>query len=443
MATFKQINGGFYRQDDNGHMYAVTDKDTITALKSGQIQYNSEPANRALTFADSGSPSLSGAMGNSQPANTSTTGGDFASILKGKISKAMTDYKGVTDVSGLESKRQELLRKQLISAPYQASSEGVLTGAQKLSLMRDQGKEYEPLIKSIEEQITSAKSGDENAINAITKLASVASALGIDVVGNGGGFKSPLGKEYNDYVADETSKGNNKVMTLNEYATFDANRKRAVTNINNAGLNTQMTNTALKLSDDYEARSKDFYVVRDGYNRVVSAAKDPSAAGDIALIFSYMKTLDPNSVVRETEFATAENAGSVPERIRSQYNKVVAGERLSQVMRTDFADRSKRLYEAAKSQQDRVVEEFGSRADKFGIPRDLVVRETTANDSYDAPASTSKIPADVQTKIRNNMTFSADKKTVYITRSVWATLGEYMDDVIKEAKDDGVELLVK
>lgn len=443
MASFKQINGGFYRQDDNGHLYAVSDKDTINALKSGQLQYNSEPANRALTFADSGTPSLSGAMGNSQPANTSTVGGDFASILKGKISKAMTDYKGVTDVSGLESKRQELLRKQLISAPYQASSEGVLTGAQKLSLMRDQGKEYEPLIKSIEDQITSAKSGDENAINAITKLASVAEALGIDIAGNGGGMQSSSGKEYSDYVANEKARGNNSPMSFNAYLDMDANRKRAVTNINNAGLNTQMTNTALKLSDDYEARSKDFYIVRDGYNRVVSAAKDPSAAGDIALIFSYMKTLDPNSVVRETEFATAENAGSVPERIRAQYNKVVAGERLSQVQRTDFVDRSKRLYEAAKSQQDRIVEEFGTRADQFGIPRNLVVRDTTANDSYDTPASTSKIPAAIQEKIKGSMTFSADKKTVYITRAVWATLGEYMDDVIKEAKDDGVELLVK
>ena len=38
----------------------------------------------------------------------------------------------------------------------------------------------------------------------------------------------------------------------------------------------------------------------------------PDAAGDMALIFSYMKMLDPNSTVREGEYATAQDAGSIP-----------------------------------------------------------------------------------------------------------------------------------
>jgi len=34
-----------------------------------------------------------------------------------------------------------------------------------------------------------------------------------------------------------------------------------------------------------------------------------------------MKILDPGSVVREGEFATAQNSAGIPERIRAKYNR--------------------------------------------------------------------------------------------------------------------------
>ena len=49
-----------------------------------------------------------------------------------------------------------------------------------------------------------------------------------------------------------------------------------------------------------------------------------------------MKMLDPTSVVREGEFATAQNATGVPERIRNSFNKAMSGERLGQKQRTKF-----------------------------------------------------------------------------------------------------------
>ena len=69
-----------------------------------------------------------------------------------------------------------------------------------------------------------------------------------------------------------------------------------------------------KLVDKFEANSSDFFKVRDAFNRVVTSAEDPSAAGDLALIFNFMKTLDPGSVVRESEFSTAAQAGSFLDR---------------------------------------------------------------------------------------------------------------------------------
>lgn len=103
---------------------------------------------------------------------------------------------------------------------------------------------------------------------------------------------------------------------------------------------------------------KNFAIISGGLGKVLTSAKDPSGAGDISLLFAYMKMLDPNSVVREGEFATAQNAGSVPESLMARYNKVINGELLSDEIRNDFVDRAQRLYENE-------AETFGRTYDKY------------------------------------------------------------------------------
>lgn len=145
-----------------------------------------------------------------------------------------------------------------------------------------------------------------------------------------------------------------------------------------SGMRTTTQNAAFKLHDDYVKDSGDFPKMRDFYNRINASAKDPSAAGDLALIFNYMKLLDPTSVVREGEFATAQNSGSVPARIQAQYNKVMQGERLNSTIRNDFANRSKRLYRGSLEQQKKVDKQYSERAKKFGVDPSLVVSDQSA-----------------------------------------------------------------
>nr|CAK32574.1 structural protein [uncultured organism] len=89
-----------------------------------------------------------------------------------------------------------------------------------------------------------------------------------------------------------------------------------------------------------------FVSVRDSFNRVVASTQDPSAAGDLALIFNYMKILDPGSVVRESEFAQAAAAGSWGQRLQAAADRFLAGKRLSDDMRADFAERAELLMQA-------------------------------------------------------------------------------------------------
>lgn len=129
----------------------------------------------------------------------------------------------------------------------------------------------------------------------------------------------------------------------------------------------KMFANATTLRKEYDDLSKDFNIMRDSYSRVVVSAKDPSAAGDLALIFNYMKILDPRSVVRESEFATAENAAGVPEQIRRSYNKVLSGEKLGTDQRKDFVSRAGKLYDSQLNIQNTVKERFKNIAVKNNI----------------------------------------------------------------------------
>ena len=123
------------------------------------------------------------------------------------------------------------------------------------------------------------------------------------------------------------------------------------------------------LRKEFTALSKDFIKVRDAHTRVLESSKDPSAAGDLALIFNYMKVLDPGSVVRESEFATAEGAqaaigdieaegGIVPNFVKRAVQKAVVGTRLLPEQRNDFVDRSTRLFKGQLKNQKELERRF-------------------------------------------------------------------------------------
>jgi hypothetical protein len=89
---------------------------------------------------------------------------------------------------------------------------------------------------------------------------------------------------------------------------------------------------------------KDFAKISDAMGRIQKSAEKPSAAGDMAMIFNFMKVLDPGSTVREGEFASAEQATGVPGRVVNLYNRLLKGERLSPPQRADFYNRARSLY---------------------------------------------------------------------------------------------------
>jgi len=120
-------------------------------------------------------------------------------------------------------------------------------------------------------------------------------------------------------------------------------------------------------------RNGDFEKIANSWDRIAASADDPSAAGDLALIFNFMKMLDPGSTVREGEFANAQNSGGVDDRIRSTYNQLISGERLSPAQRADFLGQSQNIFDATKERADMITEEFVRIGAENGIPRSQIV----------------------------------------------------------------------
>lgn len=109
---------------------------------------------------------------------------------------------------------------------------------------------------------------------------------------------------------------------------------------------------------EFLGQAKPYIEVGQAYKKVAEAGKNPSAAGDIAMIFGFMKILDPGSVVREGEFATAQNAAGIPDRVRAQYNAAINGQRLTDVQRTDFLNQANNIIQSQRENFNSTIKPF-------------------------------------------------------------------------------------
>jgi hypothetical protein len=120
-----------------------------------------------------------------------------------------------------------------------------------------------------------------------------------------------------------------------------------------------------KLRKEYTDQTKVYQEVKSSYGRILAA--EDSGAGDIGLIYGYMKMLDPASVVREGEFATAENTAGIDNKLRNMYNKVLTGQRLTPEQRKMFTGQAGKLYKSALEQESVVRNGIGRIAKGYGL----------------------------------------------------------------------------
>lgn len=190
------------------------------------------------------------------------------------------------------------------------------------------------------------------------------------------GAPETRGTEYTMLTAEEK-----RAAGLPETGTYQRNNRTgqitAVAGGSGPG-NDRKGEADLRKEFNARAEVKDFNVIRSAYENVRAAGANPSAAGDLSMIFAYMKLLDPGSVVREQEFANAQNAAGVPDQVRNMYNRALNGQRLNPNQRQDFISQAERLYGARRQTYDQIVNEYRGYAQDYGFDPNRVVNASPA-----------------------------------------------------------------
>lgn len=139
----------------------------------------------------------------------------------------------------------------------------------------------------------------------------------------------------------------------------------------------------LRKEYDADPNVKNYKIVRDNYERIRQGSTLTTGAGDIAMVFGYMKMLDPTSVVRESEQATAENAVGVPAQIRNLWNKVYSGEKLPPEARQQIAEAANQIYQQSAANVGDTNSRYGSIADRYQLGADNIVQKPEQYDPID------------------------------------------------------------
>lgn len=119
-----------------------------------------------------------------------------------------------------------------------------------------------------------------------------------------------------------------------------------------------------------QTKNNGFLEVTNRYKIIKSASSTP--AGDISLIFGYMKMLDPTSTVREGEFENVKQAASYMDRVYGIGLKGVTGNTLNDKQRQWLKQEAATAYSKYQSSQAQIDALYHGLASKYGIDSSLI-----------------------------------------------------------------------
>jgi hypothetical protein len=148
-----------------------------------------------------------------------------------------------------------------------------------------------------------------------------------------------------------------------------------------------------------EQAYKDYRSMQSTYTKIESSAQKKTPQWDMSLIFAYMKMLDPNSVVREWEYATAQNAGNVWDKIINLYNNTITWKKLTENQRQEFLEMAKSLMDGATYNYNNLLDDYawqlfyGGDASKLGTKWTYVTQEYINKFWGETPQTTKQVNA--------------------------------------------------
>jgi hypothetical protein len=114
-----------------------------------------------------------------------------------------------------------------------------------------------------------------------------------------------------------------------------------------------------KIRKEWQGRSKMYSELQGTFNTLQPSASSANGPGDIALITGFMKMLDPGSVVRETEFATARDTAGLFTQLQNRLEKAQNGQLLSPKQRSEYVALSQKYLDSAQKKANQEKKDLG------------------------------------------------------------------------------------
>lgn len=147
-----------------------------------------------------------------------------------------------------------------------------------------------------------------------------------------------------------------------------------------------------ELRTQFNSLTAPYLQTKDAVGRVDALADNPSAKGDVGLLFAMMKVYDPNIRVNEGTAATVEDAQSVPQSILQKYNKALTGEGLSPEDRSDLKSQAHNILGVQNKNFDQIKKQYSDIATRNGLKPENVVHYLIENEAIKVPMSPDGTP---------------------------------------------------
>jgi hypothetical protein len=357
-------------------------KGLISQLLSGGQQ--SAPVSPAFGTANAvQKPSMQSAPGGAIPAMKAPLPKDYTTPLN--VLDVLNPFKNTLDIRANDQARYNQAKGQFSAQQAQQAAAAQKTA--RTSEGREAGLQGRELLDFV-------TSGEVPSIQTITKGDSYLSGNGIQQapmpfeahtdafgrtqafnpntgeIGEGQGGAKPIslasGAQAIDPITNEVL-ASNTGMTDYQSAQI-ANKQAEIA----ASANETDVSGESALRKEFLSQNKGFQEVQRAYDRIVST--DPTnAAGQMSLIFQYMKMMDPGSTVREGEFANAQNTTGIPGQVLNAYNRAARGEYLNPTQVSEFQTQAASLYGAAANDFERSFQQYRSTASQYEYDQDRTV----------------------------------------------------------------------
>lgn len=142
--------------------------------------------------------------------------------------------------------------------------------------------------------------------------------------------------------------------------------------------------------------------LRRAYQNILQTSD--SGAGDMSMVYSYVKMLDEGSVVREAEVALAADAGSLAQKAEGWISKMRSGEKMPPEVRAQFRKEAQIIMETAKRLYGEAVKPYAGIAQQRGYdPKQVIVLDPESDSMSKGPAPSS--PGGTVRKTLNGKTY--------------------------------------